>query len=146
MASMLISLRKQQNVNCLQRISSKMKGCCWQTNRLTLLCNVQVRLATSRPSLIRYLLISLKRSERTIFERRSREVERERRKSRKVDLFHLQECASERKYWRERHDWHFSLFMCSARDRRESRIWFPSNVYEYCSLTQIILFVYSAVR
>ena len=36
-ARMLISLRKQQNVNYLQRISSKMKG--WQ---ITLLCNIQV--------------------------------------------------------------------------------------------------------
>ena len=30
-------------------------------------------------------------------------------------------------FWREKHDWHFWLFMCSARDHRESRKWFPTK-------------------
>ena len=44
------------------------------------------------------LFISLERSERVISVRRSREGERESRKSREVDLFHLQECESEFKF------------------------------------------------
>ena len=49
------------------------------------------------PQVDRFLILGL-----FIFERRSREGERDRRKSRKVDLFHL-------------------------RDRRESGKWFPSE-------------------
>jgi len=30
-------------------------------------------------------------------------------------------------FWREKRDWHFSLFMCSARDCCKSRKWFPSK-------------------
>ena len=48
-------------------------------------------------------------------------------------------------FWGDKHDWHFWLFMCFARDRHESRNDSQQKIYDYCSLTQINLFVYSAV-
>ena len=80
------------------------------------------------------------------FNRRSCEGERERRKSREVDLFHLQECESERKFLAQKTRLTFLTFSCAPHASvAKAENDFHQNVYEYCSLTQINLFVYSAV-
>ena len=82
------------------------------------------------------LFISLERSERVISVRRSREGERERRKSREVDLFRLQGCESKRKFLARK-----------TQNGAKTQNDFHQNVNEYCSfhVTQMKFFVYSAV-
>ena len=72
--------------------------CCSSSRLLNQVCGVQVDLPRVDLVFILDLLVSLERSERVISVRRSRKGERERRKSREVDLFHLQECESEFKF------------------------------------------------
>ena len=93
--------------------------------------------------LILDLFIFHERSEGVIFERRSREGERKRCKWREVDLFHLQGCESGRT---AKHMIDISHFPCAPRAivaKAENHC--NQNVYEYCSLTQMNLFVYIAV-
>jgi len=105
------------------------------------------RLATSRPFLSLDLFIYLGRGVRIIYERRGREGVRLRLKSRVVDLFHLRGCESERKCFGAKSMIDISHFSCApcvivAKEEND----FHQNVYEYCSLTQMNLFVMCTVQ
>ena len=104
------------------------------------------RLATSWPFLYPWLISHSRVKREGNFNRQSCEGERERRKSREVDLFHLQECESERKFLAQKTRLTFLTFSCAPHASvAKAENDFHQNVYEYCSLTQINLFVYSAV-
>ena len=106
---------------------------------LKTLCRFSSRLATSRPFFILDLFITLERSEKVISSDEvarasASDVSRER-----STCFTCRNVNQSVNFWREKHDWHFSLFhVLRARA-------FHQNVYEYYSLTQINLFVYIAV-
>ena len=88
------------------------------------------RLATSRPSLTHSLIRGESSSDGVAS---LSDVSRER-----STCFTCRDVNQSVNFWREKYDWHFSVFMCSARDRRgENRRDSHQNFFEWYCLSPI---------